>query len=37
MRLPSPVLIGSRVHLRATHSGHEAIAGGASATIGLAF
>ena len=37
MRLPSPVPVGSRVRLRATLAGYEAIAGGASVTIGLSF
>jgi acyl dehydratase len=37
MRLPSPVPVGSRVRLRATLAGYEAIAGGASVTIGLGF
>ena len=37
MRLPSPVPVGSRVRLRATLAGYEAIAGGAAATIGLTF
>ena len=37
MRLPSPVPVGSRVRLRATLAGYEAIAGGASATISLGF
>jgi acyl dehydratase len=37
MRLPSPVPVGSRVRLRATLAGYEAIAGGGSATIALSF
>jgi acyl dehydratase len=37
MRLPSPVPVGSRVRLRASLAGYEAIAGGASVTIGLTF
>lgn len=37
MRLPSPVPVGSRVRLHATLAGYEAIAGGASVTIGLTF
>jgi len=37
MRLPSPLPVGSRVRLRATVDGFEAIEGGASSTIGLTF
>lgn len=37
MRLPSPVPVGSRVRLRATLTGYEPIAGGASITLGLTF
>src|SRR5688572_8114778 len=37
MRLPSPVPVGSRVRLRAKLTGYEAIASGASATLGLTF
>ena len=37
MRLPSPLPVGAKVRARATLDGYEAIAGGASATIGLSF
>jgi acyl dehydratase len=37
MRLPSPLVIGSRVRVRATVNGFESIQGGASSTIGLTF
>lgn len=37
MRLPSPVPVGSRVRMRASLAAYEAIAGGASVSLGLTF